>query len=65
MQVLETLMLTQIDRNLNYKLDDVPSNFVSVDPFDMLRYPGEKLATPHFVTYLMAGLDASYDVHVM
>ena len=59
MQVLQTLGLTEIDGNLNHRLDGVPSDFVSVDPFDMIQYPDEKLATPPFVTYLMVGLDAS------
>ena len=58
-QVLQHFGLTEIDGNLNYKLDAVPSDFVSVAPFDMMQYADEKLATTPFATYLTVGLDAS------
>ena len=59
MQVLQKLGLTEINGNLKYPLDSVPSNFVSVEPFDIMQYADEKLATAPYVTYLMVGLDAS------
>ena len=57
-QVLQHFGLTEIDGHLNYKLDAVPSDFVSVAPFDMMQYPDEKLATIPFAIYLTVGLDA-------
>ena len=59
MQVLQKLRLTEVDGDQVYERDSVPSNFVSVEPFDLMQYENEELATAPFATCLMVGPDAS------
>ena len=61
-QVLRALGLREADGHLRHKLEDVPSDFASVDAFDMAEYANEVAATPPFATYLEVG--SSY-VHVL
>ena len=59
MQVLKALGLTEMDGDLKYPRDSVPSDFVSVKPFDIMQYADEKQARTPYATYLMVGVDAS------
>ena len=48
MQVLQALGLTEMDGDLKCQRDSVPSDFVSLEPSDIMQHSDEQQATPPY-----------------